>query len=73
MSDFKEPISLSGGPLETAEGDQWAAGEVKVFPHPDNALLEIGYRRLPPDADTDEDPLQAVYVGRRRVGAEDWR
>jgi hypothetical protein len=66
-------IALSGGPLESADAEGWAAGEVKVFADPANGKLEVGYRRLPPDELTDEDPMQAVYIGRRRVGTIDWK
>jgi hypothetical protein len=70
---FKQRISLSGGPIDEAEGEGWPPGEERAFPCPANPVIELGYRRIPPDEMTDEDPRQAVYVGRRRIGEADWR
>lgn len=66
MNKFKSRIALSGGPVDEAEGEGWEAGVEKTFPDPTNERFEVIYRRLPPDAETGEDPMQAVYCGRNR-------
>lgn len=70
----KNVIKLSGGTLDEADPTGWNHNEEKAFPDPHNLrTIELGYRRLPPDEFTGVDPMQAVYIGRRKKGETDWR